>query len=441
MVWYLLRDLLRRNRVMYAWMAPVAIVMWVAPTNDGGETRLTLTASMFIAVALGPFMSMATIGIREIRLLPVRFSDLWTLTWVASTVVPSCFVAAAASLAMLTTTLAEHPAIGIDTVGLMALYNFIYTNLVLMMLPALNYVSKNMRPGATTTAATISITAGVIGAFGLPWFFAPWLPTLMTQVTAPFAALLLTGVAASFGVLMWRPRLGVATGLPAQNRVRPGTPAKRRVMDKVTGIARVLVPYLATAAALTLVAAGGNAWYASTRGVAAFVDEGMSGMAYMLIGMTSPWMPWARLLKSLPLRAGTINAWLVSTPGLTWLVMAGTLLALEPWLGPTVPAWFTPGVLVCFAGMSAVLNALAFRNQGVIGWIVGPGAATSPFVGSIARYWMDPSSPWFVVAGLAALGLAAWINQRTLTRCGSASRAFRRHLMAPFGISVRGAPR
>jgi hypothetical protein len=91
--------------------------------------------------------------------------------------------------------------------------------------------------------------------------------------------------------------------------------------------------------------------------------------------------------------------------------------------------------------MSAVVNALAFRNQGVIGWVIGPAAATSPVVGSIANGMMDSSSPWLAVAGLGALGLAAWINQRTLTRCGSASRAFRKQSMAPFGISVPGAPR
>jgi hypothetical protein len=443
-VWYLLRDLLWRSRVTYALFGPMMCLVWFAFALNVMEPRWGVTFSLFMAAAVGPMTSISLVGLREIRILPIRFRDLWALTWLASTVVPSLFVFLTASVGVaMAMAFGQSPVIGLGMPVLLGIYSYVFTNAVLVLLPALNYTSRNMRPGATTTALMCSILFLFLASMAVPYFLAPYLPVSFGQLSGASIAMLATGIAASFGVLAWRPTTGIGTaavnrGQAARLRTSP------RAADSLTGLSRVLVPYWFVASVLTGIAVGGSVWYVSKNGsgdVAAFLGENVSSMAFMLIGMISPWMPWARVLKSLPLRAAAINLLLLSTPLVTWCVVGGTLLLTEPIAGPTVPVWFTPSVLLCFAGASALTNALAFRHQGAVHWVIGPAAVTSPFVRGAAERASASGDLWFVAAGLLVFGLTAWINQRTLTRCGSASRAFRRPTAGMFSANGPVAPR
>lgn len=444
MVLYLLRDLLRRNWAIYALMGPTISVAWIPIALGHFEPRWGITLSLFSAAALGPMTSMTTIGLREIRLLPIRFRDLWTLTWLASTVVPALFVLLTSSAGVgLAVVFGGAARVDMGTPGLLSLYSYVFTNAVLVLLPALNYTSRNMQPGATTTALTVSILFLFLGSIGLPYLLAPYLPLSFDQFSLVPVAILGAGIAASFGVLAWRPSAGVGTGAANRSPTEShrSTP---RVMDGLTGVSRVLVPYLVLTSALTAVTVAGCAWYVSFSGegtVAALLGDSVVPMAYMLIGMASPWMPWARLLKHLPLEVRALNILLLSTPAMTWTVIAGTVLLLEPAVGAAVPAWFTPAAFMWFSGMNAMVNALAFRHQGTFGWVIFPAAVTGPIARGLARDALDPASLWLVLLAVAAVAAAAWINHRTLTRCGSASRAFRRPAAGLFSAGGPAAPR
>lgn len=444
MVLYLLRDLLRRNWTIYALMGPIIGVAWIPIALGHFEPRWGMTLSLFSAAALGPMTSMTTIGLREIRLLPIRFRDLWTLTWLASTVVPALFVLLTSSAGVgLAVIFGGAARVDMGTPGLLSLYSYVFTNAVLVLLPALNYTSRNMQPGATTTALSVSILLFFFGSMGLPYLLAPHLPVSWDEFSLAPAVILAAGVAASFGVLAWRPSAGVGTGVANRSPTvsHRSTP---RVMDGLTGVSRVLVPYLALTSALTAATLATCAWYASSRGdgnVAALIGEHVVPMAYMLLGMVSPWMPWARLLKNLPMGPRALNVLFLSTPLVAWAIIAATMLLLEPAVGPAVPTWFTSGALMWFSGMTAMVNALAFRHQGAFGWVIIPAAATGPIVRGLTRDALGPGSLWLVLLAVVAFTAAAWINHLTLTRCGSASRAFRRPATGLFSAGGPAAPR
>jgi hypothetical protein len=441
-VLYLLRDLLWRNRIMYILMTPLLLLFWLAIGQALMDARWGMTLSLFIAAAIGPMTSIATVGLREIRILPIKFRDLWTLTWAASTVVPSLFLLITASMGIGIVRALNGPTAEFDTAVLIALYGYLLTNAMLVLLPAMNYTSRNMQPGATATALSVSILFVFLASMGLPYVLVPHLPITFEQMSGTSIGLVAAGAAASFGVLAWRPSAGITTRVAhhpkATQRAHP------RAMDGVTGIARILVPYLTVTAAVTAAVVAGYTWYAWSYGggsLAEFMHEEASGMGYVMIGMASPWAPWARLLKHLPMRTRAINVLLLATPLATWTVIAGTLLVLEPWAGPAIPAWFSPWVLVWFSAGSALINAVAFRHQGSIGWIVGPAAITAPFVRGIGRSWLGAGSPWLLVLAALVFGAAAWTNHRTLTRCGSASRAFRRPTAGMFSANGPIEPR
>lgn len=446
MVLYLLRDLLRRNWATYALMCPIIGVVWIPIALGHFEPRWGITLSLFSAAALGPMTSMTTIGLREIRVLPIRFRDLWTLTWLASTVVPALFVLLTSSAGVGLAVIfggAARVDVDMGTPGLLSLYSYVFTNAVLVLLPALNYTSRNMQPGATTTALTVSILSLFLVSMGLPYLLAPHLPVSFGEFSRVPVAILAAGVAASFGVLAWRPSAGVGTGV-ANRSPTESCRSTPRVMDGLTGVSRVLLPYLVLTSALTTVTVAGCVWYLSSSGggtVAAVIGDNVVPMAYMLIGMASPWMPWARLLKNLPLHARAVNVLLLSTPLMAWAVIAATMLLLEPAVGTAVPAWFTPGAFMWFSGMSAMVNALAFRHQGAFGWVIIPAAATGPIVHGLTRDALGPGSWWLILLAGVAFTAAAWINHLTLTRCGSASRAFRRPTAGLFSAAGPAAPR
>lgn len=445
MLAYLIRDFVWRNRQMYLFMTPTVGVIWIPITLGAGPPHWGITLALFMAVILGPMSAVSTVGLKEIRILPIEFRDLWTLTWVVSTVVSSALVLATAGVGVMAVWMFDGPVpLGIDGLLLTAVYSFIYTNAVLVLLPALNYVTRQMKAGHIRTALTVVITACMVGSMGLPLLLAPLLPLSLAQLSTGWMTLLALGILGSIGVLAWRPSTGIGTG-PVSRALTPATRPRSTPwpLDRLAGPPRILVPHVLHASLLTALAVLCCAWWVWKWGgtdIAWIVDEHVSVMAYMLIGTTSPWMPWMRLLKNLPLSVRSLTVLLLLTPVMSWCAVMLTLMLLDPVFGNVIPVWLTPVVLFWFGGMSAFVNSLAIRNRGAMFWVIGPAAGTGVLVRGLPRDILSPDSLWLVLGATLAFAAAAWINHRTLTRCGSSSRAFRKRVLAPFGISGPSAP-
>jgi hypothetical protein len=143
--------------------------------------------------------------------------------------------------------------------------------------------------------------------------------------------------------------------------------------------------------------------------------------------MQGLWVPWARLLKVLPLSVRQINALLLFTSTATWTILwlAGVFLYS---LSYGMPETLRIDFAFALAGFAALANAMWFRFHGGngAGLIMGTlGGLISPIVkfglrdGTIADIV-------FAAVGAIAFCAGAFINHRTLTRSTSSSRSYQR---------------
>jgi hypothetical protein len=152
------------------------------------------------------------------------------------------------------------------------------------------------------------------------------------------------------------------------------------------------------------------------------------------------WTPWARLLKVLPLSSTQINTLLLISPFATWTVLwilGWSAYALAYGASDNLRIEFTIGM----ASISALVHAVMLRVQGGFGtiWVmVALGGLMAPMVKIGLRDEIAYQIAFGIIAA-SALGMAAFINHRTLTRSTSSSRPYRLP-RAPFGApSMPGA--
>jgi hypothetical protein len=455
----LVLDQIWRNRWFYAVVTAFLIPLWVAFAATSANPVLInkTTASLFFASVLGPVITVATMGIRELRHLPVTNRDLWRATWILAIVVsPVVLLATKLMSALLVAAFGGSQQMSIEAMLLWAVYDVSWSGTVLVIVTLAAYVGAAVARHRTvaapvTTAATIVVPMVCIG---LPIIVSSALPARVSEFTSATTTTLIACLAITFGALVWTPRRGMLAGeRPRSSRAVARPRATRtRLVDHLTGLSRVVVPHLVGTVALTagsclvLVAYGvisgsGPWWFVPpTPEVFDPRDVGYRGLTYYVllpcgvVSMLGLWTPWARLLRVLPLSVRQINALLLLTPFATW-----TTLWLIGVAGYSViygtPPTFRVSLVFGMAGVAALAHAGLLRLQEGTGafWIRAFIGGLMPMAAKAGVSDRPGVRIAFALAGTFAICLAAGINHHTLTQSTSSSRAYRRP-QAPFGF-------
>jgi hypothetical protein len=455
----LVLDVLWRNRWVYVVVSAILVQCWLMYVASGVNVlEISMMAlSLLFAAVLGPMFTIATMGVRELRHLPVTSRDLWRTTWIVATVLPAGVLLATKMVSvLLVVAFGGSPKASAGAILLSALYDFTYAGTLLPVFSLLGYAGYFVaRSGALAASLPAAgAVVAVLTGFVLPIPLSAALPTQVSEFNAATTGLLIACLAIAFGALAWTPPRGVLPAF-APKALRRGSPElQRRRADRLTGISRVVVPHLLATLALPAgaclalasygVITGSGPWWFVPQAPTVFdpADTGDRGLTYFvllpcLVMMQGLWTPWARLLKVLPLSVRQINALLLFTPFATW-----TILWLLGW-SAYVFAYGTPRILrVEFAFGMAAITALAhaaqLRVQGGTGsfWIVVAIGALTPQVVKAGLHDGTVAQVVFAVIGAMALCAAAFVNQRTLTLSSSSSRAYRRP-QPPFGFPAK----
>ena len=105
--------------------------------------QISITAlSLIFAAMLGPMFAIATMGLRELRHLPVTNRDLWRTTWVVATVVPAGVLLATKTIsALLVAAFGGSPKVSAEAMLLSAVYDFTWAGAMLPVFPLLVFAS------------------------------------------------------------------------------------------------------------------------------------------------------------------------------------------------------------------------------------------------------------------------------------------------------------
>jgi len=475
-VWRLVADATWRSRQSYVLMLVVIALLWAiaAIAAIAGQEHATvsraLMMSLMLAYAFGPIGTVVTMSLRELRTLPVTNRDLWVATWVVSTVVVTLALAAAqclAVIAVLATT--GSSAVSTETLLLATLYCFAYAGALSPIAPAMGYSLSNAatrRPRWLWITISVAVVLTFIGAFGLPYYFAEFLPLTLNQFSWTTALALVTCLALAALSLAWTPQRGGFVPAKVQNTSGTIAPSKQSVgfADGLTGIPRVAWPFVMLMLALSAGTLLGFIAYWATfdSGVPlrAFLqdnavllfdtgflpnpDMGRMWIVFLLVSimMTSPWKPFGRQLRVLPLTTNQVNALLLVTPFAQWALIWLALIATHFLVVGVFPGTLRPDIFVLLGGVTALGHVLMFRN-GHLGSMWIPlliGAFSSLASRILTTNFALSLEVMLIAAGVMALLAAAFINHRTLTRSGSSAKAYR-PAQAPFGVSGPAAPR
>ena len=219
-----------------------------------------------------------------------------------------------------------------------------------------------------------------------------------------------------------------------------------RWLDRLTGLSRIAVPYLLWMLALPTAVAMGLAGYGllAGRDLLWFVppdgqlvdpaDGEVNFVVFLLsflVTLVAPWTTWARLLKVVPLSVRSINALLVLTPFLTWMLLM-TAGCVAHGLLRGAPLALRVDLVIGLGGIGALAHAGLLRFQGSPGmfWIFP--VASVPLRHMLEAGLADSSRVIFAAAGAVAAIAATGINHATLTQSTSSSAPYRRP-QTPFG--------
>lgn len=464
MILRLITDAVWRTRLMYLWMFPIVLLLWAIVAYGDAPIAMGLTLSLTLAYAFGPIASITAVGLREVRVLPVTNRELWLTTWATSTLVGPLFLLVVQLLAATgVQAITGSTAVTAEALLLSTVYAFAYAGTLLSVGPLLGYASNNIesrRPRWVWIALTVACFLVFIGGFGFPWLVAADLPVAIDQFTAPTAMALAACLLVTGGAWAWTPRRGgIVTGNQAARRVgAASTPRRRpRFADRFTGIARIAWSHgsLTVVTSLIVIVAFAAYWalFVSDEGLRAFMQraallpfdspfqtdrDDFRGMtilvAFMAVAGNGVWNPLARQLKALPLTVREINGLFLATPLATWTLIWIVLIITHRAVTGSFPGTLRLDVLVLAGGTSALGHTLALRFQRGAGvpWIFMPfGIATSILTKSVGSAPSGWASLALMMTGLTALGLAALVNHRTLTRSTSSANAYQRRQIAP----------
>ena len=466
MVARLVVDELWRNRWVYAALGPCLLVLWlpfVATGLDYLSIRMPVFSLIFAAM-LGPITGLATMGLRELRQLPISSGELWRATWVTATIVPTAYLLTTKLItALLVIAFGGSPKAPVEAMLLFAVYDFAWAGMLLplFVLPGHlgHAVARSGILGASLASggwlALAGSTAVLFASVGLPFLAGDSLPARIDAFTPTSTGVLTGCLAIAFAALAWTPPRPALV----RNRLMPPPPVvlaegatPTRLMDRLTGPSRVAIPYLLTTLAVAAGACFAMALYGVTTGSGPWwfvplrkdlfdpADVGDRGLTLVvlipvaLVTMLALWTPWARLLKVLPLSVRQINALLLLTPVATWAsVWFVWLMVWSLAYGP--PSTLRLDLPFGLAGIAALAHACMLRFQGGTAsvWVTIVIASRLPQVIKVGVGDDTVDQIVFAIVGAIAFCTAAFINHRTLTRSTSSSRAYQRP-QPPFGL-------
>jgi hypothetical protein len=466
MILRLVNDAVWRTRVGYLWMLPIILVLWTITALNFGSAGRSVSLSLVLTYVFGPVAAVSTIGLREIRALPVTNRDLWKTTWVMSVIVIPAFLLFAQTLAVtLVLIFKGSSAVPPETLLLSTVYCGAYAGALLPVIPALGYASNNISSRRTRWLWILAAAGcGLVmaGGFGLPFVFQDSIPLTLGDLTTPWIAALALGFVVAGATWRWTPHRGGVARPPGSPGPAAGSSPSRRDLfaDRFTGISRMALAQAAGVIVVTVVVAVGLlaywAMFSSGSSLQAFLGSagllpfetsfrsipdgpGFMISLFVFIAIAGPglWNPLARQLKVLPLSVGAINRlFLVTSFALwawVWLIAAIIHLAV---IG-SMPGQLRLDIFAAVWGLSALGNAMSLRLKGAgqSVWLLGAIGAGSNilgrFVGRRPETWVELT---LTLVGIAALALAAFVNHRTLTRSTSTSKTYQRALH-PWGAS------
>ena len=470
MVGRLVVDAAWRNRQMYLVMLLLIALLWATVALGYTPISVGLMTSLMLAYVLGPVGAIATMGLRELRTLPVTSRDLWVATWANATVVITFALTATQNLAVIAMNAATgSSAVSTEALVLTAIYCFAYAGALSPIMPAMGYSLGRInshRPKWLWVMLSIACFLVFIGGFGLPYYFAKFLPLALNQFSWGAASALVACLTLTVISLRWTPQRGgfvpakVETSAGAVSQSKPSV----SFADRLTGIPRIAWPFVTLMLMLSAgtLAAFVGYWAAFESGTSlrSFLqnnavllfdtgflpspDQGSmwSVFAVAAIATSSPWRPFGRQLKVLPLSTYQVNALLLATPFAQWALAWLALIATHVAVIGVLPSSVRPDVLMFLGGVSALGHGLMFRHghMGSIWIVVLMGAAFSMAARLSTNRLSVPVEVVLIATGVIALAVAAFVNHRTLTRSTSASKVYRPESL-PFGVSAPGAPR
>ena len=282
-------------------MAGFLVRTWLIYVAGGSYAfEISMPAlSLIFAAAMGPMVAITTMGLRELRHLPLTDRDLWRTTWILATIVTSGGLLATKAIStLLVAAFGGTPKLSAATILLSAVYDFGWAGAVLLVLPLLGYAGN---VGARRGTLAVSLT--VAGR---------WPPACLLRTAdsgwrrvADRHRRVHTG---DEGRADRRPgdrlrRAGVDTAARAcwPANTRPNRPRRCRqsrpaaLDDRLTGISRVLVPHvlatltLPVGACLALAAygvvSGPGPWWFVPPAPTVFdpEDTGYRGLTYFVL--------------------------------------------------------------------------------------------------------------------------------------------------------------
>lgn len=452
MVLRLVNDAVWRMRFLYLGTCFVMIAVWLVSTSGYAPPSTSVMASLMLAYMLGPMFANLNAGMRELRVLPVTRRQHWQTTWILSVLVgPIASLTSGLLAATILGLFAGSARIPPETLLLSGVYSMSYAGALLPIGPMMSRLgagSSGGRAGWLWNLALALGVAGFIGGLVLPWFVAERLPVTTGDLTAPAVLGLAVCIFAAGATWFWTPAPAARPSQEAYRAAAAGPGVTLPVVNRFSGIASLAFPHGVLTVTIALLAIAAAAAYPSIvdsgEAISAFLRRNallpfdrtpvarMDSWAIMfafIATSTGPWNAFARQLKVLPLATREINALLLLTPLVTWLLIWLVLIAAHAVALGSLPGDVRPDLLAFAWGVTALVQSLAlrFKRPGFFfPWYVMPmGLAGNLIQSGISSPDSVRLLTVFVATGAAALGLAAFINHRTLARSTSNANVYK----------------
>lgn len=409
----------------YLVCAVLVASQWFAPRRF--SPRYILEMSLLVAFAAGPGMvSLRSVRMRELVVLPVSWRDRWRIQWILAVVLPVVVITLGNLIGLLLAKPVTWPR-GAEVILLSVLCAAAYLGFCTGLLT----VTGRRWYSRPIFVRVLILPVALAGAL-----LAPILPTDLSELrrstVAVMAAGLATGIWAWFHWSRLGPRPAPFTTVHSESVALPVTPPPHgRSFGGVVGLFRLALGRAAAhaVAIATLVL------------VPSLLDREVPApvLAFMGTFVFLPTVEWdARLrqVRSLPLSAALLNAAILAsslTLLLAWLYLDLAAAAVPGGiLGLPSPA--TVGVLV---GVSALHESLRLRRRRDLQLLFVVALFSAVFVVEYRTTWtFVPSALQAVGIGVALITTAAMLNHHTLTRSSTAYEPLPTPTL-PFGLPVR----
>ena len=461
---HLMFDALWRSRKAWLWVGACVVIAWTLVAVALVSAKAGVAASLIGVFVLGPMVSMTSMVGREARYFPVTSRDVWLVTWLLSTLVATVYVTAlqVAGMAIGLAAGFSQP-VEWTSLILVALCAFAYGGTLLPVGPLIGYTThaaSERRPTWFWAGLAALMFLVYSGGLVLPWAAWAVLPSSFSELTWLSGAALMIGIGTAFGAVNWTPQRfgGLARlGERATPQTRR-TPGKRATVkqgtgarDRLTGVARLLVPTLLGVFVVAVAAVAGFALCVqvfmatpslyqtfASFGLLPFSAAGFSPKAIVGTAMFAPffalaagwvWDEHTRHLRVLPLSAVAVTRLMLASTLLAWAVLWVVLLGVHVVVLGFGPSTLRPELFLYLSGMTALLEA-AWRGRKKPGQgftlamapvfllVIGMDSSAGRF-GVEVMFWMH------AVVGTGALLGAAMLTHRSLTRSTSSASVYK----------------